>query len=122
MMRMAVWTENFSLPAVLNECMMQSFSGAIYLFPNAQGLGPARFQNLRAMGAFLVSASWDGKSVSDVTLLSEKGGNARIANPWGKAAARVLRLSDHSEIKTHAEGRILSFQTTPGERYQVEPA
>lgn len=122
MMRMLVWTENFSLPEVLNECMMQSFSGAIHLFPNPHGLGRARFQNLRAMGAFLVSASWDGKSVSPVMLLSEKGGNARIANPWGQSAARVIRLRDHSEIKTETEGAILSFRTTPGEHYRVEPS
>ena len=29
MMRMGFWCENFSLPAVLNECMMQSYAGCI---------------------------------------------------------------------------------------------
>ncbi|MGH9377668.1 MAG: glycosyl hydrolase family 95 catalytic domain-containing protein [Terriglobia bacterium] len=122
MMRMAVWTENFSLPAVVNECMMQSYSGAIRLFPNSRGLGPARFQNLRAMGAFLVSAAWDGKSVSPVTLVSEKGATARIANPWGAAAARVVRLSDKAEVETQTEGGILIFHTAPNEHYRVGPA
>ena len=36
MMRLGFWTENFALPAVLNECMMQSYTGAIHLFPNTQ--------------------------------------------------------------------------------------
>ncbi len=54
MMRMGVWTENLSLPAVLNECLLQSYSGVIRLFPNPHGLGQARFHNLRAAGAFLV--------------------------------------------------------------------
>ncbi|MGH9403964.1 MAG: glycoside hydrolase family 95-like protein, partial [Terriglobia bacterium] len=112
----------FSLPAVVNECMMQSYSGAIRLFPNSRGLGPARFQNLRAMGAFLVSAAWDGKSVSPVTLVSEKGVTARIANPWGAAAARVVRLSDNAAVETQTEGGILIFHTAPNEHYRVGPA
>jgi hypothetical protein len=57
MMRMGVWTENLSLPAVLNECLMQSYTDVIRLFPNTHKLGPARFQNLRAVGAFLVAAA-----------------------------------------------------------------
>ena len=81
MMHMGFWTENFSLPAVLNECLLQSYTGTIHLFPNARGLGAARFQNLRAAGGFLVSASHDGESVSSVTLLSEKGLPARLPIP-----------------------------------------
>ena len=84
MMRMGVWTENLSLPAVLNECLLQSYTGTIRFFPNTQGLGPARFENLRAVGAFLVSASYDGITVSQVTLFSEKGATAKLANPWPK--------------------------------------
>src|SRR5207302_9012319 len=54
MMRMGVWTENLSLPGVLNECLLQSYSGTLRLFPNTKNLGPARFRNLRAVGAFLI--------------------------------------------------------------------
>ena len=53
MMRMGIWTENLSLPAVLNECMVQSYTGTLRLFPNTKGLGRASFRNLRAAGAFL---------------------------------------------------------------------
>ena len=68
MMRMGVWTENLSLPAVLNECLLQSYTGVIRLFPNTRRLGAASFRNLRAVGAFLVSASYDGKAVSTAEL------------------------------------------------------
>jgi len=78
MMRMGIWTENLSLPAVLNECMLQSYNGVLRLFPNTQNLGPARFENLRATGAFLVSATWDGRRVTDATVYSEKGGPLRL--------------------------------------------
>ncbi|MFB3829813.1 MAG: hypothetical protein ACE15B_23790 [Bryobacteraceae bacterium] len=87
MMRMGVWTENLSLPAVLNECMLQSYNGAIRLFPNTRNLGPARFENLRATGAFLVSASWDGGAVRDVRIFSEKGGTARVY--WNGAVREI---------------------------------
>src|SRR5260370_14862300 len=64
MMHMGFWCENFSLPAVLNECMMQSYAGHIRIFPNTHNLGPARFENLRAVCAFLVSATYDGHKVT----------------------------------------------------------
>jgi hypothetical protein len=120
MMRMGVWTENLSLPAVLNECLLQSYSGVIRLFPNTTRLGRARFQNLRAAGAFLISAAWDGKAVSDVTILSEKGANLRLASPWGTAEVRVARTQDNQPVTVRNEGQILLFQTEPGGRYRVE--
>lgn len=122
MMRMAVWVENFSLPAVINECMMQSYDGTIRLFPNIHRLGPARFRNLRAVGAFLVSASWNGSTVSPIVLLSEKGTTAQIASPWASAKLRVTRLKDGTEVKTQTDGNIVRFETRPQERYRVEQA
>jgi alpha-L-fucosidase 2 len=32
--KMGIWFENFALPAVINECLMQSYNGTIRLFPN----------------------------------------------------------------------------------------
>ncbi|MBI3666068.1 MAG: hypothetical protein HY236_07565 [Acidobacteria bacterium] len=120
MMPMGVWIENLSLPAVLNECLMQSYSGTIRLFPNTQGMGPARFEDLRAVGAFLVSAAFDGRTVSGVRILSEKGATVRLANFWGRARAEVTRLRDHQRVPARQEGEILTFATEPGERYGVE--
>jgi hypothetical protein len=122
MMRMGVWTENLSLPAVLNECMLQSFSGAIRLFPNTQGLGGARFRDLRTFGAFLLSASYDGKTVSQVTMLSEKGATAKLVNPWPNAQPKVTRASDSRPIAVAVRGEIVQFATQRGERYKIEPA
>jgi len=89
MMQMGVWTENLSLPAVLNECLMQSYTGVIRLFPNTQGLGRARFRDLRAAGALLVSAVWNGKEAAGVRIRSEKGAPVRLANPWPGRTVRV---------------------------------
>ena len=122
MMRMGVWTENLSLPAVLNECMMQSYTGVIRVFPNTDKLGPARFESLRAVGAFLVSAAYDGKNVSPVNLSSEKGAPVRLANPWPGKSIRVTRLKDSQTVSVKLEGGIAEFSTAPGERYGMEPA
>lgn len=122
MMRMGIWTENLSLPAVLNECLMQSYTGTLRLFPNTHGLGPARFANLRAAGEFLVSAAWDGKTVSAVTILSEKGGRLQLANPWGKAAVLATRLRDNQRLSLHDDGERLFMATEVGARYRIEPA
>src|ERR1019366_7999364 len=98
MMRMGVWTENRSLPAIVNECLMQSYDGVIRLFPNTTNLGTAGFRELRAAGAFLVSATWDGKAVAKVTLKSEKGSLARVANPWTSTKAEVHALSSGTAV------------------------
>jgi hypothetical protein len=101
MMRMGVWTENLSLPAVLNECMLQSYTGVLRLFANTRNLGPARFRSLRAAGAFLVSASWDGRTVSEVEIVSEKGAPLRLVNPWKPG--------------------LLEYPTQAGVTYRLEP-
>jgi hypothetical protein len=117
MMRMGVWTENLSLPAVLNECLLQSYSGVMRLFPNTTNLGPARFRDLRAAGAFLVSAEWDGKAVAGVHILSEKGATLRLSNPWGDSAVRVT-----PEAKVERQAGVLSIRTRAGGRYAIEQA
>lgn len=119
MMRMGVWTENLSLPAVLNECLLQSYSGTLRVFPNTRNLGPASFRNLRAAGAFLVSAGWDGTTVSNVEILSERGAPVRFVHPWGTRAVSVLRARDQKAIPAQLLDSILRFDTEPGERYHL---
>lgn len=115
MMRMGIWTENLSLPAVLNECLLQSTHGVIRLFPNTTNLGKARFHRLRAKGAFLVSAAWNGHAVTEVEILSEKGATARIASPWPDPAV----FSENREVPFRLADGILEFATRPGERYRI---
>ncbi|MDE3179897.1 MAG: hypothetical protein KGM47_09585 [Acidobacteriota bacterium] len=122
MMRMGVWTENLSLPGVLNECMLQSYTGTIRLFPNTRNLGPARFQNLRAAGAFVVSASHNGKQVTSVRILSEKGREARIAEPWPGHRIQVTRGRDRKPIAIHEGKGVFTFPTDPGHEYHITRA
>jgi len=119
MMRMGVWTENLSLPAILNECLMQSYDGALRLFPNTVNLGKAAFRDLRAAGAFLVSAAWDGKAVAEVTLKSEKGSLARVVNPWISSAAEVHAISSGAPVSYRQRDGVLEFPTKAGESYTL---
>lgn len=122
LMRMGVWIENFSLPAVLNECMMQSYSGTIRLFPNTRNLGPVRFRSLRAAGAFLVSAAWDGHVVSSFQMMSEKGAVARVWNPWVGSAVRVINLTSKRPVDTQHQGDLITFSTEVGGVYSFDQA
>ena len=122
MMHMGFWSENFSLPAVLNECMLQSYAGSIRIFPNTHNLGPARFQNLRAVGAFLVSATYDGGKVTHFSLYSEKGKTAKLVSPWPEQGLRVIRGSAQHQVQVAFEGDVAVFNTQADETYFITPA
>jgi hypothetical protein len=121
MMRMGLWCENFAVPVVLNECMIQSYSGTIRLFPNTLNLGAARFERLRCVGAFLVNATFDGKTVTTFEVLSERGASLRFASPWPGKSVRAVRLRDNKPIQP-IQGRDADMwvvSTEPGERYSI---
>ena len=82
MNKMGIWLENFSLPVVVNECLMQSYDGTIRLFPNWPLEKDAEFHDLRAAGAFLVSASLKSGKVEKIEIVSEAGSPLKIILPW----------------------------------------
>jgi alpha-L-fucosidase 2 len=122
MMRMGLWCENFAVPVVLNECMLQSYTGTIRLFPNVQNLGAARFEKLRAVGAFLVDATFDGKTITRFEVLSEKGTKLRFFSPWREGSVRITRLRDGQQVEAQREGESLTIATEQGERYTINVA
>jgi hypothetical protein len=87
----------------------------IRLFPNTENLGPARFENLRARGAFLVSAAWDGREVQSVRIQSEMGAKARVVMPWSSA---VVTTGGESVKSERADG-VVMFATQPGAVYEI---
>jgi hypothetical protein len=122
MMRMGLWCENFAVPVVLNECMLQSYTGTIRLFPNVLNLGAARFEKLRAVGAFLVSATFDGNRVTRFEVLSEKGAPLRFVSPWLEKSVRIVRSRDQNHIDIQRNGDVCSAPTDAGEHYSVSVA
>lgn len=72
--------EKTAVVETLNSMMLQSLEGRLYLFP-CWPQRPASFTRLRAKGAFVVSATYDGKQVTHLTLDSERGNTCRLHNP-----------------------------------------
>ncbi len=114
---MGIWVENFALPTVINECLMQSYNGTINLFPNWDKTKNASFHTLRAVGAFLVSSELSGGKIKSVDILSEQGGNCKIRNPWPDSKIEIIRNGKKAEV---IEGNILNFKTGKGEKIQLE--
>jgi len=116
MERMGIWFENFALPVVINECLLQSYNGEIRLFPNWPSDRDAEFRTLRAAGAFLVSAESRGGRVRWVEVKSEAGGTLNLISPWEVTAA-----SSSLGGKRVLTGRKLSIPTKAGETIVLEP-
>jgi hypothetical protein len=110
MARMGIWFENFSLPVVINECLLQSYTGELRLFPNWPAGVDAAFQDLRAVGAFLVSASFTGGNVRWIRVAAEVGGPLHVRNPWA-GCVEVAR----DGAKETIEGEVLTIETRPGD-------
>jgi alpha-L-fucosidase 2 len=115
---MGVWFENFALPAVVNECLLQSYNGSLRLFPNWPADQNAEFQTLRAAGAFLVSASFAGGKPQWVEVQSEAGAPLRIELPetW-TGGARVIRSSGEERVQSPT----LEIATQAGEVVRLYP-
>ncbi|QYM79221.1 hypothetical protein K0B96_00985 [Horticoccus luteus] len=111
MKHLGIWIENFALPVVLNECLLQSYSGELRFFPNwKKANGRAQFQTLRAVGAFLVSACFAAGKVQWIRIKSEAGQPLRLVNPWGRTL--VVRQRG---VRRRLRGTHLTLATRVGE-------
>ena len=115
MSKMGIWFENFALPVVINECLLQSYTGTLRFFPNWPLTRRAEFHTLRAVGAFLVSAACGEDRVQWIEIFSEKGGMLSLISPWPET--RVS--SDRSGESVHYDS-ILNLPTRPGEKLRLE--
>ena len=115
--RMGIWFENFALPAVINECMMQSYNGIIRLFPNWPEHKEGQFRTLRAAGGFLVSSSIKNGSVEAFNVKSENGGILNFYNPWD-AEVSVVSNGKRREFT----GEIIELHMSPGESLDIQPS
>jgi alpha-L-fucosidase 2 len=106
------------IPGAINEMLLQSFSGVLRLFPDWPGDRRATFENLRAYGAFLVSATISDRKVGEVSIVSEKGRDCMLANPWPGQKITVYRNGHRAETLSGAQ---VTFRTAPGEHLRLQP-
>ncbi|MBR3802653.1 MAG: hypothetical protein IKK37_04310 [Clostridia bacterium] len=102
------------VPATINEMLMQSYEGVIRLFPCWDKKSDASFENLRADGAFLVSAENKGGKLTVLKIKSLKG---RVCNVDCPDVKRIVRESDGAEIAFARVGGTVTFETTADESY-----
>jgi len=114
--KMGIWFENFALPVVVNECMMQSYDGTIRLFPNWPMDKDAEFYNLRAAGAFLVSASLKNGQIKKIEITSEAGAMLKIILPW-KSGGTISRNNEKKPLASN----VLEMKALKGEKIIFQP-
>ena len=91
---------NFAFAAGIQEMLLQSHTGIVRIFPAIPASWKnVSFKNLRAMGAFLVSAEKKNGQVINIRVFSEQGGLLRIASP--------------------VDGKILEYKTTKGKWIEI---
>lgn len=74
---------NFAFASGINEMLLQSHTGFVQLFPAIpENWKNIQFNDLRAEGAFLVSAKMKEGQITEVQIISEKGGQLILNNPF----------------------------------------
>ena len=103
-----------TVPATINEMLMQSYEGVIRLFPCWNKSQDASFENLRADGAFLVSARLEGKVISALEIKSLKGRKCIVECEDIKS---VISKADNKEIPFERKGDVVVFDTQENTEY-----
>ena len=103
-----------TIPATVNEMLLQSFEGAIRLFPCWKKTEDASFENLRADGAFLVSAELKNEKVSSLIIKSLKGRKCTVECEGIKS---VISKADNKEIPFERKGNAVLFETQTNAEY-----
>ena len=104
---------NFAFASGIQEMLLQSHTGTIHIFPAI----PAEwknnsFSNLRAEGAFLISAQMVSGVVAEVTILAEKGGIFRMINPFRNNNFKC-------SVPYSVSGDTLVVETMPGQKIDL---
>ncbi len=103
-----------TIPATVNEMLMQSHEGVIRLFPCWNKKMSAAFENLRADGAFLVSAELKNEKTASLKIRSLKG---RTCNVECADIRCVMRETDKEQIPYTKNGNTVSFETQADTTY-----
>lgn len=105
---------NFAFAAGVMEMLLQSHNGLLRVFPAVpDDWENLSFDKLRAAGAFLVSANRRDGETADIRILSEKGGEVRILDPWPDSRTHLSGIGNFNLIE---DGRIIRVRTRPGDR------
>lgn len=108
------WSESTGIIAPIQECLLENRDNIIKIFPaTPEAWGDTSFDNLRAEGAYLVSAKRQSKKISYVKIVSLKGGKLCLHDPF-----------DGEKIKTtgadlHYDNNCYSASLSPGQTIEL---
>lgn len=109
---------NFAFAAGVQEMLMQSHTGVVHLFPAIpKAWKKASFENLRARGAFLISAKMKNGQVESLKIVSLKGGTLRLKNPFKGREAKCEGGS--LSVSSLRQQDILTIPTRAGEQFAI---
>ena len=106
-----------TVPSTVAEMLLQSFQGKLRLFADWPKGVDARFGDLRAYGAFLVSSDVRKNVVQYVRVVSERGGSCVLLNPW----AGTLRVYRNGVDAGTLSGAELTLPTAVNEVIHLAP-
>jgi alpha-L-fucosidase 2 len=109
-----------AIPSCINEMLLQSYEGLIRVFPNWLPGKDAKFKTLRAYGAFLVSSEIKNNGVSFVEIISEKGRECKLLNPWETGKVKISG-EGAADIAYEEKDNCLIFKTEAGKKYYLQP-
>ncbi|MCX5653668.1 MAG: hypothetical protein NTY65_03330 [Planctomycetota bacterium] len=90
--------ENCSIvPNTINEMLCMGHGHVLRVFPVWPKSKDARFVNIRAWDAFLVTSELKGGEVQYVKITSERGRKCTLVNPWPGHSVRLYRNDKKSE-------------------------
>lgn len=103
-----------TIPATINEMLMQSHEGIIRVFPCWNKKDDASFENLRADGAFLVSSELKKGKIISLKIKSLAGRKCVVVCDNIKS---VIRTSDRKKIKFSKKNGVIAFNTDSESEY-----
>lgn len=112
--RAGAWSETLSVMAPFQEMMLQSWDGAINVFPRWPKDKDAGFRNWRAQGAFIVSAAQKDGRVVRFEVKSEKGADCLVHGTW-----KVTDASGREVMTDRDQFGRLRFKTKAGAVYSL---
>lgn len=90
---------NFAYAAGVQEMLLQSHTGIVRIFPAIPASWKeASFTDLRARGAFLISASLDGGSVKEVVIDPTMGGTIKMADPFANGSKPAITGAESATL------------------------
>ncbi len=121
--------ENLStVPNTINEMLCMGHGGVLRVFPVWPRFKDASFHSLRTYGAFLVSSELKDGIVQYVEILSEKGKDCVIQNPWpGRSIILSSNINEDKELYGERfsfntiENKILTLMAKPSEVITKRP-